>query len=245
VPCVLLHGFTGSPAAWDDVIAHWQHAEHAPVAIALPGHGGGDVAASWDANLAQVADAIAARGAAGAPIVGYSLGARVALGLLATGRAPCAILIGVHPGLADGAERAMRQVADAAWAARLRHWGIAGFAAAWEAQPVLAAAHADPDARARRGAIRRAHDPLALAASLDHMGLAAMPDLTAALIARAARAHLVVGAGDAKFAPIARALVAAAPGLGLDVIDGSGHDPTLDQPAALAAVIATGLRRLT
>jgi 2-succinyl-6-hydroxy-2,4-cyclohexadiene-1-carboxylate synthase len=40
--CALIHGFGGSPAAWDDVIDAWQLPEP-PLAIALPGHGGGPV----------------------------------------------------------------------------------------------------------------------------------------------------------------------------------------------------------
>ena len=242
--CVLLHGFTGAPAAWDAVIAAWPLPEP-PVALALPGHGGGPVAPGWDANLDRVAAAIAARGLAAAPVVGYSFGARVALGLLATDRAPRAVLIGVNPGPADDAERDQRRALDATWARRLRDAGgdLAAFAAAWEAQPVLAAPRAAPADLAARAAIRRGHDPSELAAALDAMGVAAMPDYRAALAARADRAHLVVGADDAKFLAIARALVATAPALGLDVIAGSGHDPTLEQPAALAAIVARALSR--
>jgi 2-succinyl-6-hydroxy-2,4-cyclohexadiene-1-carboxylate synthase len=240
--CALIHGFTGSPAAWDDVVAHARLGAR-PVAVALPGHGGGEVAASWDANLDAVARAIAARGMAGAPVVGYSLGARVALGLVATGRAPCAVLIGVHPGLGRDAERAARRAHDAGWIARLDAGPIDAFAAAWEAQPVLAAPHAAPDALARRAAIRRGHDPRGLAASLAHMGLAEMPDYRAAIAEHAARLHLVAGAADAKFAALARELsVTGNPRL--DLIDASGHDPTLEQPAALAAVVERALAAL-
>ena len=38
---------------------------------------------------------------------------------------------------------------------------------------------------------------------------------------------------------------ARAPALGLDVIAGSGHDPTLEAPAALADAIAAAVTRLT
>src|SRR5687768_5364948 len=96
----LLHGFAGDPRVWDDVIA----AGVAGRPIALPGHGGGEVRASWDANLDAVASLIGAADV----VVAYSLGARVALGLVATGRAPRAILVGVNPGLAD-AERPARR----------------------------------------------------------------------------------------------------------------------------------------
>src|SRR5579883_2782289 len=96
----LLHGFAGDVHAWDDVLAAWPGpGGDELVAIALPGHGGGDVAPGWSANLDTVAAAVADAGAVA--VVGYSLGARLGLGLLATGRASRAVLIGVNPGLAD------------------------------------------------------------------------------------------------------------------------------------------------
>lgn len=238
--CVLIHGFTGAPAVWDDVVAHaGPRLAAAPIAIALPGHRGGpEVAANWDANLDAIAQTIAAAGGAGLPVVGYSLGARVALGLVARGLAPSAVLISVHPGLATAAERAARRTSDAAWIERLATGGIAAFAAAWEVQPVLAARFADPAAIARRAAIRRSHDPRGLAASLAAMGLAEMPDYRA--VVRDANVHLVAGADDGKFVAIAHDLAAEA-ALPLDVLPRSGHDPTLDAPAALAAVVVDAL----
>jgi pimeloyl-ACP methyl ester carboxylesterase len=71
-----------------------------------------------------------------------------------------------------------------------------------------------------------------------------MPDYRAALLARAGRAHLVVGAEDVAYLERARSLVAEAPALGLDVIAGSGHDPTLEQPASLATALAAAVARL-
>jgi hypothetical protein len=38
--CALIHGFTGDPANWDEVLDHWELAEE-PRAVALPGHGTG------------------------------------------------------------------------------------------------------------------------------------------------------------------------------------------------------------
>jgi 2-succinyl-6-hydroxy-2,4-cyclohexadiene-1-carboxylate synthase len=79
---------------------------------------------------------------------------------------------------------------------------------------------------------------------MEVLGLAAMPDFRSALVERAARAHLVVGADDAKFLAVARTLAHEAPALVIDVVDGSGHDPTLEAPVALAAIIARAAARL-
>jgi pimeloyl-ACP methyl ester carboxylesterase len=56
-----------------------------------------------------------------------------------------------------------------------------------------------------------------------------MPDYTA----HAHRATLVAGADDARFLAIAHAR-----GLPCHTIPASGHDPTLEAPAALAATLA-------
>src|SRR6185369_6950562 len=86
-------------------------------------------------------------------VVGYSLGARVALGLVATRRAARAILVSVNPGLAE-AERPARRASDAAWARMARARGIDDFVDAWEAQPLFETQQRVPpgrrDARRRR-----------------------------------------------------------------------------------------------
>jgi len=224
-----LHGFAGDPAAWEATIAALPR--HDARAIALPGHGGGPVPATWDECLAAIAGAIGDAEL----VVGYSLGARAALGLLATRRAPRAILVSVNPGL-DDAERAARRAGDAAWARLLRERGLAAFADAWEAQPLFAtAARTSPARLAARRARRLALDPEQLARSLEVMGLAEMPDHRRAVTA--AHTSLIAGADDPKYVAIAQDLAARtrAP---LAVIPGSGHDPTLEQPARLADAIA-------
>lgn len=229
--CTLLHGFAGDPSAWDAVIAAWS-APLAPHAIALPGHGGGGVRDGWSANVGAVAAAIARDDI----VVGYSLGARVALGLLAADACARVVLVSVNPGLpADAlAERAARRAGDAAWAEMLRTRGLAEFADAWQAQPLFASqARAPADARAVRRAARLRHDPEQLARALEHMGLAAMPDYRARLATTADRIALVVGGDDDKFCALARAS-----GLPFTTIAACGHDPTLEQPRELARVIA-------
>ncbi len=236
----LLHGFAQTPASWAEVLAALP-ADLDLRPTALPGHDPAlPVAATWDETVDRLAERVGEVDV----VVGYSLGARLALGLLARARVPAALLVGCNPGLAadDVAARAERRAADAAWAARLRRDGTAAFLAAWEAQPLFATQVRAPTAvRARRRQERAALDPGGLAAALEVLGLGAMPDLRPALVARAGRARLVVGADDARFLAIARTLAHASPELRCDVVDGSGHDPTLEAPRALADVIARTL----
>jgi 2-succinyl-6-hydroxy-2,4-cyclohexadiene-1-carboxylate synthase len=232
VAIVLLHGFAGTPAAWEDVAIAGARA------IALPGHGR-SAAGSWDAAL----DDVAARVERDAIVIGYSLGARVALGLLARDAIAAAILISVNPGIDDDA-RAQRRADDARWASHIRA-DLPAFLDEWEAQPLFAtASRADTARRARRRATRGTLVPAELARALETMSLAAMPDYRDALASRADRAHLVAGADDPKFAAIAAAAAARSPSLGLDVLDGVGHDPTLEAPERLAPVLARALARL-
>lgn len=238
---ILLHGFAHTPASWREVLAALP-AELGARAQPTPGHDPAlPVGASWDATI----DRLAATIPAGAIVAGYSFGARLALGLLARDAIAAAILIGVNPGLAEARARDERRAADAVWAARLRAEGTAAFLAAWEAQPLFASQARAPAAiRARRHAERAALDPGALAAALEVCGLGAQPDLGEALIERADRARLVVGADDPRFRAVASALRARAAALAVEIIADSGHDPTLEQPHATAGVIARATTQL-
>lgn len=207
---LLLHGFAGDPQVWAGVIDG--------DAIAMPGHGA-PIRESWQANL----DAIDTRGAALA--IGYSFGARVALGLLADRRVERAILIGVNPGISDE-DRPARRAADARWAQLLRERGTAAFAEAWQQQPLFATqARVPPERLEERRRRRSMLDPEQLARCLEIMGLAEMPDYRAAV----GRATLIAGADDAKFLALAGDRVIAIPD--------AGHDVLLEQPAALAAAL--------
>lgn len=222
-----LHGLLGDPTVWDGI------APPSARTIALPGHhGGGPVRATWDANLERVAESIGPCDV----VVGYSLGARVALGLVAANLVPRAVLISVNPGI-DEHERPLRRASDAVWARMLRERGVPAFLDAWEAQPLFATQERAPAAvREARRTRRLGLDREQLARSLEVMGLAEMPDYRGAVDDRCA---LIVGADDAKFVAIAEALP-----VPVEKIAGAGHDPTLEQPAALTAAIERALARL-
>jgi 2-succinyl-6-hydroxy-2,4-cyclohexadiene-1-carboxylate synthase len=235
----LLHGFAQTPSAWDDVrVALGPLASEA---VPTPGHDPSlPVRAGWDEAIAD----LAARLPSGAVVVGYSFGARLALGLLAIDAVRAAVLIGVNPGLRDDVARAARRADDGRWADRLRALGTPAFLDAWEAQPLFATqARAPDERRARRRQARQALAAAPLATALEVLGLGAMPDLEPALVARAPRAHLIVGGDDARFVALAAGLRARSPDLLGDVIAGSGHDPTLEAPDALATVLAGAIAR--
>jgi 2-succinyl-6-hydroxy-2,4-cyclohexadiene-1-carboxylate synthase len=233
--CALLHGFAGDPAAWDEVIDAWVMRE-APISVALPGHGGGPVLDTWEDNLKTVAGAVGGCDV----VIGYSLGARVALGLVASGRCAHGVLIGVNPGISEH-ERLQRREFDAAWTRLLREHGVAAFHDAWMKQPLFATqAQVDPDKLEQRRQRRLALDAEQLARSLEVMGLASMPDYWSAVPAHRDRIALIAGADDPKYVAISAGLPAAS----FETIPSCGHDPTLEQPRELASALARAVDRL-
>ena len=103
---------------------------------------------SVEATADALAALLAARDAAPAHVVGYSLGARVALRLAVAHPDVVDRLVLESPsaGLPTEAERAARRAADEALAARIEAGGIERFVDEWERNPVFAGATSlEPD----------------------------------------------------------------------------------------------------
>ncbi|MFK7989488.1 MAG: alpha/beta fold hydrolase [Sandaracinaceae bacterium] len=230
---LLLHGFTGAPAVWDGVLSHLPTCT--ALRPALGGHGG--PLTSWDEEVDRLLGLLEAHALEDVHVVGYSMGGRLAYGLLArrSSRITRATLIGAHPGLEQEADRAARRAADQGWIDRLAS-GLPAFVEAWRALPMWASqARVSDETREQRNAIRLAHDPAGLAHALHAYGLAAMPLAEPETIE--VPVTLVAGELDPKHRTIAEGLVARFPNAKLAVIAGSGHDVTLEEPAALASRI--------
>lgn len=241
---VLLHGFTGSPDSWSEVLAHLDPDD--AIAPALLGHDStpGDPAVqTFHDEVDRLARRIEARWPEGSHLVGYSMGGRVALGLLV--RHPHlfrgATLMGASPGLSDPAERDARARRDEEWARLLESDGLDPFVAAWEELPLFATQDRAPaaalDAQRR---IRLAHDPRGLARSLRVTGLAAMPDYRPALPGIDLPVRVVAGAEDEKFRALGQELVALLPRGELRVIQGAGHNVVLERPVEVARLLREG-----
>ncbi len=239
---MLLHGFTGGQRSFDEVRRRLEPARrvHTPF---LPGHGPapGVLPTSWQHGIELV---LASLDGVEVPfdLCGYSLGGRVALGLLERipERIASLVLVGAHPGLRTADERAARRAADATHVATLRHEGLARFVETWESQPIFAThGSASEGSRAAKRADRLGHTAAGLCASLEAMGLGAMPDLRPALEAYDRSLDVVVGALDAKFRPLAEEVARSARHATLHVVPGVGHDVPLEAPEALAAILSS------
>jgi len=240
-PVVVLHGFTGSGESMADLAAGLRGA-YAVHRVDLLGHGRSDApetAASYGVERCaeQVRAVIDALEIERPHLLGYSMGGRVALGLAALhpDRLASLVLVGATPGLADVRQRAQRVTADEALAERILERGIEPFVDEWMALPLFASQRRLGEralAAARRQ--RLSNRPAALAASLRGMGTGAMKPLHSQLPGLDLPVLLVVGDEDAKFAAIAREMVAALPSGRLEVLSGAGHAAHLEQPGAFA-----------
>ncbi len=242
-PIVLLHGFTGSPSSWWRVI----EALGAPLVLvpALLGHGGRHDAAAvrgFDEELDRLALLIRAASAGPAHIAGYSLGARLALGLVL--RHPelfaSASLIGVHPGLSHPTERMARRLIDEAWCDLLQRDGLGAFVDAWEAQPIFFGQ--SPEQRAAQREIRLSHSASGLIRSLRATGLGVMPCLEGALGRAEIPIDLLVGERDSKFVALAESVASSLPRPRLELVSGAGHNLLIERPDVVVRAIARGAR---
>jgi 2-succinyl-6-hydroxy-2,4-cyclohexadiene-1-carboxylate synthase len=242
---VLLHGFTGSPASFDGLLDALEP-ERRALSVFRPALLGHEPSAPnlhvrrFEEEVDRLAALIRAAGFAGAYLCGYSLGARLALGLLA--RHPYvfrgASLIGVNPGLSSDAERARRVGVDERWCELLLGQGLPAFSAAWEAQPLFATqARVAPARREAQRRLREGHSVPGLVRSLRVVGLGQMPDYRGVLGMQPRRVQLVVGALDTKFERLARELQRGSRHVTLDVIPDAGHNLPLEVPGELARVL--------
>ena len=242
LPTVFLHGFLGAPAAWDEVLRFLEPAGEA-LAPTLPCHG----REPWVPTCTtfdEIVDAFVLRLPARAHLVGYSMGARVALGIAARhpARVASLVTVGLHPGLEDDTERRARRAWDEGLAQDLEAKGMTAFVDAWEKLPLWDTQRDLPLAvRTRRRDERLAQVPIALAWAMRTLGLAAMPPMWDALAALAVPVHLVTGARDAKFTEIARRAVLRAPSCVHTAVGGAGHDVGLEAPRALAQIVRTAI----
>lgn len=240
-PVVLLHGFAQSASSWCEVAPRLARTRPV-VALELVGHGGSDrpqddrfyrldeAAAATCAFLEHVARQA---GVLAVPVVGYSMGGRIALAA-AQHRGQlfdALVLESAGLGPADSEERVQAAARDAGNAACLRMDGLEAFMHHWECLPLFATQRALPVAvRERIRAGRLSNDAEALARAFEGAGQHTMP-LREETIARLARfafpALYLTGSADQKYQKIAQDLEARE-ACNVCVVEGAGHNVHLE-----------------
>jgi 2-succinyl-6-hydroxy-2,4-cyclohexadiene-1-carboxylate synthase len=243
-PVVLLHGFTGRGASWSGLV-HDLRRGHRTIVLDLLGHGRSDAPAdparyAVDCQAADVATILMRLAAMPADVIGYSMGARIALRLAVDHPSAVDRLIMESPsaGIPDPDERAARRARDELLAQALERDGIAAFVDRWEAQPIFAS-HAGLTAAARRRLHRQrlANRPVGLAASLRGAGQGVGPPLLDRLARVDAPALVIAGALDKAGRERAETVANALPDARLAIVPGAGHTPHLEQPTAFRRLV--------
>ena len=239
---VLLHGFLGLPESWSEVALALGPGERV-LRPALLGHGAGDwdtLPASFEGEIDRLAKVLRIERCSRVHLVGYSMGARVALVLAAThpDLVSRLTLVSGSAGLDDDDERRARAIADSHLADTLRQDGLPSFVRRWEALPLFATQQRlPPGARARHRARRLSHRAPLVAHALEVLSPGRMPAMTKRLAEIDVPVSLVAGSLDAKFTAIARAIAPLFPRARALVLEGAGHDPCLERPHELAALL--------
>jgi 2-succinyl-6-hydroxy-2,4-cyclohexadiene-1-carboxylate synthase len=243
-PLLLLHGFTGTGSVWAAFAAGLRRRHVRTIAPDLPGHGrAANPATRASASVEQAADGVAellARiEAAPADVLGYSLGARIALRLAIEHPDAVARLVLESPsaGIADPDEREARRQSDEQLADDIERDGVEAFVDRWERNPVFAShARLDPRRARVQRELRLRNTAAGLALSLRAAGQGAMQPLHDRLGEVRAPTLVIAGALDPA-RPRAEFVAAGIPGARLAIVKGAGHTPHLERPVAFRRLV--------
>lgn len=242
---VFIHGFTGASNSWDTVSDIFVRRGWHVIALEMLGHGLSDAPEdAWRYAMEDCQrDVIAVLqmlqiGPERAILVGYSMGARIALYCALAGYFRALVLESGSPGLASPAEREQRRRSDEAIATYIERYGIEAFVDYWEQRPIFASHISLPaQTRADLHAQRLQNSVVGLANSLRGVGTGVQPSLYDRLIEITLPTLLITGADDQKFCDIAREMVEKMPSAQHQIIPGAGHTAHLEQPAAFEAIL--------
>lgn len=244
-PVLFLHGFTGRGADWSPVLRHVQAAGHRTVVVDLLGHGRSDAPAeparhAIERQAVDLAAILRGLGTVPVVIVGYSLGARLALRLATSDPTVVRGLILESPsaGIPDARERSTRATADERLAVQLERDGLTSFMDDWEALPMFAQERRLPEAaqaRIRRDRLRNRAD--GLAASLRGAGQGVMEPLEGRLKQIRCPALVIAGAADTVGVERAVAVARRIPSVRMLILPERGHAPHREAPLRFRQIL--------
>ena len=224
-----VHGFTQTGKSW--ATAAQAIGDSTNTFIDAPDHGESQgVSFSLQETGDELADI-----AFGKVLVGYSMGARMALH--AAIQHPYAmtglVLVSGTPGIEDDSERAARVQADEELASRIESIGTSAFILEWIKQPLFAKSKFSNEEIQDRSR----NTPTSLATSLRKCGTGQQEPLWEQLQEINIPVLLICGARDEKFSDIAKRMNQLIPHSTLRILDKAGHNAHLDQPEAFAQAV--------
>lgn len=239
-----LHGFTGTGADFGPLVRGLRQGVVAPD---LVGHGRTEAPLDLAPyRMGAVVEMMAALLPEAPVLLGYSMGARLALAV-AVARPEAVealVLISGTAGIADVEAWSERAAVDDERARRVEALGVGRFLDEWSRLPIIASqVRIDPVVAAERAARRRAHSVVGLANSLRGMGTGAMAPLWDRLESVCCPVLLVTGAEDLEFGAVADRMAGVLPDARHVRIADAGHAPHLERPEVTGGAITAWLGR--
>lgn len=237
---VTVHGFLGDGRSLDRVSALVRERFVRCESLVIPGHAreGFEAARGWSDTVRSLTERLAGEGNV---IVGYSMGARLALSMLldAPQKFSGVVLVGVDAGIEDPLAREERQRWERSMSEKILRDGLDAFAREWQALPVFDSQRALPEAvREELHARRSQHDPAGVAWAMTALGTGSMPSRWSELASIRVPVVLVTGERDEKFSAIAERMVQRNPRwISRKIAPSAGHDVTIEAPEVVASAL--------
>jgi 2-succinyl-6-hydroxy-2,4-cyclohexadiene-1-carboxylate synthase len=218
-----LHGAFGMASDWDEAMRWLGRGIEVRAPDLWASVGGAEEMGEWAARMVE---GVKAEGEGRRFLLGYSMGGRLALALLAAGQElwEGAIVVSAHPGLAEGDRegRAARAARDVGWLRALGELEVEQFWERWAGQGVFGEVREDAAWREGRLAMlgaRRAE----LGAAFGAWSLARQPDYRAMLRRPGVPILWVTGGLDEKFSGLAAEVAKGSGRVRRVVLEGAGH----------------------
>jgi 2-succinyl-6-hydroxy-2,4-cyclohexadiene-1-carboxylate synthase len=171
-------------------------------------------------------------------LVGYSLGGRLALraALRSPSSFTAVVLVGATAGIDDGPLRVQRIEADEKLASWMEAMPMEDIVALWERQPLFADQSEALVEEQRPG--RLSHDQRQLALLLRTAGQGTLDPVWHELRTLDVPLLAIAGARDDGYSAAAKRIASTARNARAAIVEEAGHAPQLQQPAAVASLIA-------
>lgn len=246
---VLLHGFMGTLADWDEVIADLSR-DYRCVAVDLPGHGrtpwelseAGDTFGELNATLLNLLDSL---GLPSASFLGYSMGGRLALQFAYAypDRVRSLVLESASPGLRTEVEKETRSAHDDAWGRMLETLDYWDFLRAWYDQPVFQSLTCRTPLLDELIKRRLSNDPAQLVQALRGFSTGRYPSMWEGLSSLDMPVLLIAGKEDGKYVELAQEMTDLLPHGEQHVVENAGHIVHLESPVEFISITRDFLAR--
>lgn len=232
---VLLHGFMGSLHDWSDLRKRLRP-RYRTIAIDLPGHGQTPLTEEFEFNdfCLGLVEWLRSSGLQDVHLIGYSMGARIALGMTLSDPDCMASLVleGCNPGLESDADRKARHIQESTWATALND-DKEKFLTEWGDGPLFRRQRQrNREAAAALSLRHKKSDPQGWTDAQNSLGLVRQPNFWSELPSLNLPVLLVTGAEDIKYGQLAERMMNRLPQASHRSISESGHCVHLEQPDA-------------